>query len=139
REFFGAVGADAPPQLELLVAARAEFAELRLAMRAEDVLGVDWLAAAGAGPQLARRAARLGEGLRLELQRPAFRHRQRWPNDHVDEQTEDRQHQREPRGENVEEHTVRALSRIAECPIREAEPEGQQVKDDDEEQRFQRR
>src|SRR5712692_10020272 len=139
RDFFGAVGANAPPQLELLVTAWAEFAELRLAMRAEDILGVDRLAAARAGPKLARRAARLGQGLRLELQRTTFRHRERRPDDHVDEQAEDRQHQREPGGENVEQDTVRALPRIAECPVREAQPERQQVKDDDEEQRFQRR
>ncbi len=108
-------------------------------MRAEDVLGVDRLAAARAGPQLARRAARFGQCLGLELQGAALRHRQRWPNDHVDEQTEDRQHQREAGGEYVEQHAVRPLARIAECPVRQAEPERQQVKDDDEKQWFQRR
>src|SRR5438270_5637165 len=40
RDFLGAVGADAPSQLELLVAPRAEFTELRLAVWAEDILRV---------------------------------------------------------------------------------------------------
>src|SRR5438128_1176202 len=62
RDFFGAVGADGPSQLELLVAPWAEFTELRLAVRAEHVLGVDRLATAGAGPQFARRAPGGGRG-----------------------------------------------------------------------------
>src|SRR5204863_825577 len=123
----------------LLVAPRAELTELRLAVRAKYVLGVDRFATAGAGPQLASRATRLGQCLGLELERPALRHRQWWPDDHVDEEAEDWQHQGEAGGENMEQHAVRALAGIAECPVGEAEPEGQQVKHDDEEQRLQRR
>src|SRR5207253_10916305 len=63
--FFGAVGTDAPSQLELLVAPWAEFTELGFAMRAEDVLRVDGFAAAGTGSQLARRPTWLRQCLGL--------------------------------------------------------------------------
>src|ERR1700693_3118303 len=93
-DFLGAIGAHAPSELELLVAPWAEFTELCLAVRTEHVLRIDRLAAAGARPQLARGTARLRERLRLQLERPALRHRQRRPDDHVDEKPEDKQHPR---------------------------------------------
>src|SRR5438445_625919 len=81
---------DSPSQLQLFVAPWAEFTELGLAVRTEHVLRIDRLAAARAGPQLARRPAWFGQGRGLEFQRAPLRHGQRRPDDHVDEQAEDR-------------------------------------------------
>src|SRR5437899_12030652 len=82
---FRAVRAHTPAQLELFVAARAQLAELRLAVRAQHVLGIDWFATARTWAQLPDRTARLGQRLRLQLQRAPLGHGQRRPNDHVDE------------------------------------------------------
>src|SRR5207245_11670430 len=139
RDFFGAVRAHAPSQFELLVAPWAEFTELGFAVRTQDVLRVDRFAAAGAGPQFARRSTRLRQSLRLEFQGAALGHRERRPDDHVDEETENWQHQGEPGGKDMEQHTVRALAGIAEGPVRQTEPEGQQIENYDSEQRLQRR
>ena len=104
-------------------------------MRAEHVLGIDGLATAGTGAQLARGTARFGKRRGLQLERSPLRHRQRRPDDHVDEQAEYRQQERDPGGEHMERHARRTFACVPECPVGKAEPEGDQVEDDDVEKR----
>src|SRR5207302_6967978 len=116
RHFLGAEGAHAPSQLQLLVAAGTELAELRLAVRAEHVLGVDRLAAAGAGAQLAYGPSGLGQGQGLQLQGATLGHGQGRTDDHVDEEPEDGQQERDAGREDVEGQAWRALPGVPKCP-----------------------